>query len=468
MDQAGLMKVLGAGAVGVGLCLVSPRLAVEMSILKMRVGYAALTSEGGWWATQKEIQFVIGLERTRRLNRKISHVDTGRGRGKAERGNGKRLVLVGGGHSHAYTLKDFYTNPMEGVEVVLVTKTKLTPYSGMLPGYIAGVYTFEECHLNLEKICAAANITLILAEVTHIDTASQTVHYKTPTTTSTTSYDVLSIDIGSAPRCAIDSSKVVPVKPIDSLDVKWKSILKEIVAIICAGKTYSLVIVGGGGSGAEMTLSMEARLTKEIRAQGGDATLLTVVLVSKNGELLPNHCKEARMEMAKEYRRRGVAVIRGEAVKWGDVGLVLADGREVPCDSCLWCTDAGTGSWLKGTDIALEDGFVKVNEFMQSVSHENIFAAGDCASLPTPVAKAGVFAVREGPPLTANLKSLLTATTPAPPLTPFTPPKSFLGLFGTGYPSNCIASRGPMATSAGWLWELKDWIDRTWMAEYTF
>ena len=89
--------------------------------------------------------------------------------------------------------------------------------------------------------------------------------------------------------------------------------------------------------------------------------------------------------------------------------------------------------------------------------------AGDVAAvLEHPRPKAGVFAVRQGPPLADNLRRSVLGQ----PLQPFTPQKTFLGLISTGDRS-CVASRGGLALEAAWLWPLKDWIDRFWMSQYT-
>ena len=68
-----------------------------------------------------------------------------------------------------------------------------------------------------------------------------------------------------------------------------------------------------------------------------------------------------------------------------------------------------TPAWLASSGLVLDtQGFVRVNAFQQSTSHAAVFAAGDVASREdAPHARSGVYAVRAGPPLLANLLSVL-------------------------------------------------------------
>ena len=59
------------------------------------------------------------------------------------------LLLVGGGHSHVQVLKHFAMNPVPGVRLTLVSDADVAPYSGMVPGYIAGHYALDEIHIAL-------------------------------------------------------------------------------------------------------------------------------------------------------------------------------------------------------------------------------------------------------------------------------------------------------------------------------
>lgn len=103
---------------------------------------------------------------------------------------------------------------------------------------------------------------------------------------------------------------------------------------------------------------------------------------------------------------KGIRVEENKTVVEVTRGMLRCeDGTEQPFDECLWCTQAAAAQWLSQLDWETRNGFLAVNEFLQSPSHGNVFGAGDCVeSLTDPRPKAGVFAVRQGPALAENLR----------------------------------------------------------------
>jgi selenide, water dikinase len=82
----------------------------------------------------------------------------------------KDLVLVGGGHSHAMALKMLGMEPIPGVQITLIARDIDTPYSGMLPGYIEGIYTKDECYIDLNRLCRFADARLLHCSACKLDT----------------------------------------------------------------------------------------------------------------------------------------------------------------------------------------------------------------------------------------------------------------------------------------------------------
>src|SRR5436305_11774111 len=166
------------------------------------------------------------------------------------------LVLVGGGHAHVHVLKSFGMWPVPGVRVSLVARDVETPYSGMLPGYVAGLYRFDECHIDLVRLARFAGARLIHDEAIGLDRAAQTVlcggH-------PPIRYDVVSLDIGSTPSLGDvpgAAENTISVKPIARFAARWEALLERTRQ---EGRVR-LAIVGGGAGGVELALSAQHRL----------------------------------------------------------------------------------------------------------------------------------------------------------------------------------------------------------------
>jgi selenide,water dikinase len=364
------------------------------------------------------------------------------------------LVLVGGGHAHVHVLKRFGMRPAAGVRLTLIARDLETPYSGMLPGYVAGVYRFEECHIDLVRLARFAGARLIHDEAIGLDRAARRVICRDHPAIR---YDLVSLDIGSTPR--LDdvpgaAEHTVSVKPIDRFGARWEALL---VRAQSEGQVR-LAIIGGGAGGVELALAAQRRLA------GLLGTALEVTLVTREG-LLPSHNRGVRRIFTRLLAERGIRIVTQNPVVRVEPGeLIGADGSAVPFDEALWVTEASGAPWLAATGLPLDErGFVVIDERLRSPVDSAVFAAGDIATMPAhPREKAGVYAVRAGPPLADNLRRALAGKS----LRRAIPQRRALALIGSG-DGRAAASRGPFAAYGRSLWHLKDWIDRRWMRRYT-
>jgi selenide,water dikinase len=355
------------------------------------------------------------------------------------------LVLVGGGHAHVQVLTSFGKRPMADVRVTLIAREVATPYSGMLPGFVAGRYSFDDCHIDLAALSARTGTNLVHAEAVGLDRIARLVLLKDK---APLSYDVLSLDVGAAPDLATipgAAEHAVPVKPIAEFGRRWLAFVAE------ARGPQRIVVIGGGAGGVELALAIDHRLAEA-----------KVMLITRD-EVLGGHAPAAQRKMRAILARRGIGLVENHAVKGVEAGGVqLAGGDRLGADAVFVVTEAAAPRWLAETGLTLDGReFLAVAATLRS-SDPNIFAVGDCATmLKHPRPKSGVFAVRQGPPLADNLRRVLRRENPKP----FVPQSRYLALIGTG-DGRALATRGNWAFEGAWVWRWKDFIDRRWMARF--
>jgi selenide, water dikinase len=374
----------------------------------------------------------------------------------------KDLVLVGGGHSHIAVLKRFGMRPLPGVRLTMICRETHTPYSGMLPGLVAGHYEFDEAHIDLGPLCRFAGARLYHDEAIGLDLDAQSIHCRGRPPVK---YDIVSMNIGSTPQTSGvpgADGNVVPVKPINQFISHWQSMIGRVLA---RNNGVHIGVVGTGAGGVEILLAVKHRLRRALLERGRTDDHIEYYLFGDTGEILPSHNARARRAFQRVLRDQRVHVLAGEAVVEVSPGRLLsAQGTEYALDEMLWVTAAGAASWLAGSGLRVDgQGFIAVNDALQSISHPSVFAAGDIASVENhPRPKSGVFAVRQGRPLADNLRRALQGR----PLLPFRPQRHFLSLITTG-DKYAVASRGNWALEGRLVWRWKDWIDRRFMRRYS-
>ncbi|MEM8602395.1 MAG: selenide, water dikinase SelD [Cyanobacteria bacterium P01_H01_bin.121] len=403
------------------------------------------------------------------------------------------LVLLGGGHSHAIVLRLWGMQPLPGVRLTLISDRTHTPYSGMLPGHLAGYYDFDACHIDLRQLAQFAGAQYYCDRAVGLDLQHRKVLCANHPPVG---FDWLSLDIGSQPGVAeIPGAReyAVPVKPVPAFLQYWQ----ELLDALPQQKTQPLRlgIVGGGTGGVELALSLQARLQllRQQQSQRKTWAAPEIHLFQRGAELMHGHNRRVRRYFRQILRQRGIQVHLDQAVcavqsladpsdqpeADSDIGTDISTGRntdsntyvvschtglDVPCEHVFWVTNALAPSWLAESGLATDTrGFMLVSDTLQSISHPRILGAGDIATMvhhPRP--KAGVFAVRQGQPLFENLQRLLTGRSPRL----FQPQRQLLALIGDGQ-GRALASRGWLCLGpARWLWRWKDWIDQRFMARF--
>ncbi|BAW97564.1 AIR synthase related protein [[Synechococcus] sp. NIES-970] len=368
------------------------------------------------------------------------------------------VVFVGGGHSHAIALKMWGMNPLPEARLTLISDVSDTPYSGMLPGYVAGFYDYAETHIDLRRLATFARADFLKDRAIALDLNQKLIHCQQRPPVR---FDYLSLDIGSTPSIATIpgvAEYAIPAKPVPQFLNAWQQILKT--AKEHPDQTQDIIIVGGGAGGTELAFNIHHALSQRLT----NPASLTLHLVHRGSRLMEtNQNPQVSRQAMRLLQKRGIHVHLQETVTAvTPTGLRCAAGLELR-GKVIWVTQASAPTWLQASGLQTDDqGFVVVDPTLRSPSHPFVFAAGDIATIANhPRPKAGVFAVRQGKPLFENLQRTLKGKT----LICHRPQKRYLALIGTG-DQQAFATRGKLSWRSPLLWRWKDHIDRQFMAQF--
>jgi selenide, water dikinase len=359
------------------------------------------------------------------------------------------LVLVGGGHAHALVLRMWGMNPLPGTRLTVINPDPVAPYTGMLPGLVAGHYQRCALMIDLVRLARFAGARLILDRATGLDPGSRVIHLAGR---GDLAYDIASLDVGiTSDQPGIPGAKLhaVAAKPLGAYAAAWERFLA------LGLQAPRVVILGAGLAGVELALASAHAL----RLSGAAPA---VSLIEAGGQFLPGLSAAAARKLRAELAGAGVDLRLGRLVEEiGPHAVRLTSGEQVATDFTVLATGARPLDWLAGTGLAKRAGFV-VTDARLRTSDPQVFAVGDCATIEGDARpKAGVFAVRAAPVLHHNLRAVLSGR----PLRAFRPQRDYLKLVSLGGKA-ALAEKWGMAIAAPALWRVKDRIDRRFMARF--
>ncbi|GEO01567.1 pyridine nucleotide-disulfide oxidoreductase [Novosphingobium sediminis] len=364
----------------------------------------------------------------------------------------KRVVLAGGGHAHLAVLADWARKPLPAARRWLVTSSRYTAYSGMVPGWLAGFYSADDLMIDLAPLAERAGAELVLADVIGLDAEKRKLALSTG---ETLEFDLLSLATGGetdTSALAVAGQRLLPVRPMCGFIAEWRGR----IATDTGSPPQEIVVVGGGAAGVELAFAI---CVAHRRAAG----MGRVSIVTPEERFLAGHDERVQALAKCALLERGITMHFAHAVGT-EGGLLLSNGRFLAADCIVAATGSRAPLWLAQSGLACTpEGFVAVGPDMRSTSHDAIFAAGDIIErADRRLERSGVHAVKAGPVLAANLRAALGQGA----VQRYKPRRRTLYLLALG-DRRAIFSWGPIVGTGRWAWRLKDWIDRSFVRRYT-
>ncbi|MBC7690226.1 MAG: FAD-dependent oxidoreductase [Methylotenera sp.] len=359
---------------------------------------------------------------------------------------GATVVLVAGGHTHALVLKEFQRRGLVLSDLIVISDSEKSPYSGLLTGQIAGIYADPEIYIEVERLTRSVQGRFIKDAVRGIDFKTRDIETERH---GKIHFDLLSLNCGARPdRSSIQGSSAYAhaVKPTQAFQQEFNDFLTKASERV----PVRIIQIGGGVAGVECSAGFRRRLD--------DLGISADITLMESGPvLLPSHNRRVRRAVLQMLSSLRITVRTGEAVHEVREGQLLTEREAIfPFDFAVQATPAQPQEWVRNLELAHCGNFIQIDDFLKT-SHPNVFAVGDVAKNPHwSIPRAGVYAVREAPILCHNILATLSGS----PLKSYRPQKRYLNLIMDGH-GRAIASRGWFYFPRSRLmWWLKDRIDR--------
>ena len=364
----------------------------------------------------------------------------------------QQLVLLGAGHAHVQVLAQLAARPLPGAVVTLVSPHQRLVYSGMVPGFVAVHYPLESCVIPLEPLVQRSGIRWIERSAVGLDAQKQLIQLDDG---STLPFDWLSVNTGpmqDRERLERDLPGArehgLFIRPMEAFSSLWPRVVE-----MGEARALRIAVIGAGAGGVELAMAARHRLP--------NAAVTLVCGLEPPGAV---YCAKVQQRLLAVLKKRKITVLQDVAVSLRAGSVQLGCGADLACDVPVLAVGAQAPQWLTGSGLALDsEGFLAVDMYQRSTSHSRVFAVGDVSTrMDRPLARSNVYAVRAGAPLAHNLSAAVSGSA----LKPHHPPATTLNMLSCGS-RYAVAAWGSFSAQGWWVWWLKNWMDRRWVARFT-
>lgn len=355
----------------------------------------------------------------------------------------------------------------------LVAPSPRLLYSGMMPGWLAAQYAFDDCAIDLAAVCARSGIDWIQDRIVDIDFAAR----EAIGVNASYPFDLASINVGSdnglgvldADVRAGGGPVVIGAKPFAEFVDRWNAWL---AACKAAPAPRALLVAGGGAAAVEIAFALAALARSRGALMGSRVTI-----ASSGDRLLPGMSSLSARSARRSLEDQGVELRFGPSYAGAGGGFARFDGGPpIAVDLVVVATGARPPAWLQAAALRdsvtlAPDGGLAVRSDLRSTSHPAVFAAGDCAGfVDQRVPRSGVHALRQGPVLAENLASALAQVPVSAARSEALPARYAARRWTLALLNRCdgsaIGNWGPLGFSGRWAWRWKDRIDQRFIARF--
>lgn len=365
----------------------------------------------------------------------------------------KSLVLIGGGHAHMITLSKIESFITKGYQVTVIQPSDYHYYSGMGPGMLGGTYEPNDIRFETKRQVEKLGGRFVNAHASRIDPKDQLVHLME--SDEKIKYDVLSCNAGSfVPKNIVEGNdqNIFSAKPIEDLSRAKKTIIEK-----SKHGPISIAVLGGGPAAIEIAGNLHQLCKGNTLNQPHIRLFCGRGVMTKCSTKVQKLVRQTLLRKNIEIIDKGYVekVINGEVIIENDIHYkadVIFPAIGVKPSKIFSTSGLDTGP----------DGGLKVNSFLQSTSHNNIFGGGDCIYYAEqPLDKVGVYAVRQNLVLYNNLMASLDEI----PLEKFSTGGDYLLIYNLG-DGEGVLSKWFITFSGRLAFKIKDYIDRKFIKSF--